>query len=171
MKARAGGHAASYNSRRTPFQLRRWLWVGLDFVFPPRCVSGRRLGFRLCPDCRAEIVWLETPRCARCGTPVRVASRSEGHTCIHEPGLRAVRSAALFDSPIRDALHGLTYRRNLGLTEAMAQVLLEAWRKPDWRVDELVAVPLGAKRLRERDYNQAALPAHAFWREDQCPRQ
>jgi len=68
----------------------------------------------------------------------------------------------LFDGPIRDALHALKYRRDLGLAEAMAQVLLEAWRKLDWRVDEIVPVPLGAKRLRERGYNQAALLAHAF---------
>jgi predicted amidophosphoribosyltransferase len=162
MKGRAGGHAPSHNSRRTPFQLRRWLWVGLDFVFPPRCVSCGRLGFRLRPDRRTEIVWLGAPLCIRCGTPLHVASRAEGHTCIHEPSLRAVRSAALFDGPIRDALHVLKKRRDLGLAEAMAQVLLEVWRKLDWRVDESVPVPRGAKRLRERGYNQAALLAHTF---------
>lgn len=162
MKQRAGGRAASHNSKRMSFQLRRWLWVGLDFVFPPRCVSCGRWGHRLCPRCRAEITWLAAPLCSRCGTPLNISARAGSHTCIHEPGLRAVRSAALFEGPIRDALHALKYRRDLGLAEVMAEVLLEAWKNLGWGVDAVVPIPLGAQRLRERGYNQAALVAHAF---------
>jgi len=95
-------------------------------------------------------------RCAR------GAAAGGGHTCIHEAGLRAVRSAALFDGPIRDGLHALKYRRGLGLAQAMAEVLGRLWGGLEWRVDVLVPVPLSAKRLGERGYNQAALVAHAF---------
>ena len=162
MKGNAGGRRASNNRKPAPFQLRRWLWVGLDFVFPPRCVSCGRWGARICAACEERIAWLSNPLCARCGTPLRGAAAGGGHTCIHEAGLKAVRSAALFDGPIRDALHALKYRRDLGLAQAMAEVLLRLWGGLEWRVDVLVPVPLSAKRLGERGYNQAALVAHAF---------
>jgi predicted amidophosphoribosyltransferase len=73
-----------------------------------------------------------------------------------------VRSAALFDGPIRDALHALKYRRDLGLAQAMAEVLVRLWGGLPWRVDVPVPVPLSAKRRGERGHNQAALVAHAF---------
>jgi ComF family protein len=66
------------------------------------------------------------------------------------------------DGPIRDALHALKYRRDLGLAQAMAEGLLRLWGGLGWRVDVLVPVPLSAQRLRERGYNQAALVRHAF---------
>ncbi len=118
MNGNAGGRRASNNRKQTRFQLRRWLWVGLDFVLPPRCVSCGRWRARICPACEVRITWLRDPLCARSGTPLRGATIGGGHTRIHEADLRAVRSAALFDGPIRDALHALKYRRDLG------------WRKP-----------------------------------------
>ena len=155
MKGNAGGRRASNNRKQTWFQLRRWLWVGLDFVFPPRCVSSGRGGPASARPARSVSPGWGV-RCAR------GAAAGGGHTCIHEAGLRAVRSAALFDGPIRDGLHALKYRRDLGLAQAMAEVLGRLWGGLEWRVDVLVPVPLSAKRLGERGYNQAALVAHAF---------
>ncbi len=162
MTRSAGGSFASNNRRPNTFQLRRWLWVGLDFVFPPRCVSCGRWGARLCPTCEQRITWLRDPLCERCGTPLSGAQATHGHTCIQEQGLRAVRSATLFEGPIRDALHALKYRRDLGLAQAMAEVLLGVWGELGWAVDVLIPVPLSVQRMNERGYNQAALVAHAF---------
>ncbi len=161
MTGNTGGRAASDNPLRNSFQLRHWLWVGLDFLFPPRCVSCGRWGHRLCPECRARIAWLGPPLCARCGSPLGTL-RAASHTCVHEPGLKAVRSAALFDGPMRDALHALKYRRDLGLAEVLAGFLLHVWQPLGWRVEVIVPIPLGAQRARERGYNQAALIADAF---------
>ena len=157
-----GGSDASNNRKPATFQLRRWLWVGLDFVFPSRCISCGRWGARLCPPCEQRITWMRDPLCVRCGTPLHAGQPAGGHTCIHEAGLRAVRSAALFDGPIREALHALKYRRDLGLAQAMAEVLLRMWGGLGWRVDVLIPVPLSERRLRERGNNQAAVVAHAF---------
>ncbi len=161
MKGKAGGRTAADNLARHPFQLRHWLWVGVDFLFPPRCVSCGRWGQRLCPECRERSTWLRPPLCARCGSPLG-ALRATRHTCIHEPGLTAVRSAALFDGPMRDALHALKYRRDLGLAELLAGLLLQVWRPLGWRVEVIIPIPLGARRARERGYNQAELIADAF---------
>ena len=70
-----------------------------------------------------------------------------------------MRSWAVFDSPIQNALHTLKYRRNIGLGEAFAADMAEFFRTLQWSVDLFIPVPLGKKRLKERGYNQVALVA------------
>ena len=75
------------------------------------------------------------------------------------PSYRMMRSWAVFDSPVRDALHAMKYRRNLALGEALAAHMAEFFRVLDWRVDVFIPVPLGKDRLKERGYNQVELVA------------
>jgi ComF family protein len=70
-----------------------------------------------------------------------------------------LRSWAVFDSPVQNALHTLKYRKNLGLGDALAVQMVEFVRALNWPLDLLVPIPLGKKRLRERGYNQVALVA------------
>ncbi|PWB77961.1 MAG: hypothetical protein C3F07_01215 [Anaerolineales bacterium] len=70
-----------------------------------------------------------------------------------------MRSWAVFDSPVQDALHALKYRRNMAVGDALAIQMADFVRKLDWKVDLLRPVPLGKKRLKERGYNQVGLVA------------
>lgn len=70
-----------------------------------------------------------------------------------------MRSWAVFDSPIQDALHTLKYRRNIGLGEALAFQMADYLRSLHWDVDMLIPIPLGKKRMQDRGYNQVALVA------------
>jgi ComF family protein len=70
-----------------------------------------------------------------------------------------MRSWAVFDSPIQNALHTLKYRRNIGVGDAIAQQMAGFVRSLGWDVDILMPVPLGKKRLKERGYNQVGLVA------------
>lgn len=70
-----------------------------------------------------------------------------------------MRSWAVFDSPIQDALHTLKYRRNIGLGEALAFQMADYLRSLHWDVDMVIPIPLGKKRLEDRGYNQVALVA------------
>jgi len=71
-----------------------------------------------------------------------------------------MRSWAVFDSPIQNALHTLKYRRNLGgLGDVLALQMLEFARSLNWKLDLVIPVPLGRKRLKERGYNQVGLVA------------
>jgi ComF family protein len=70
-----------------------------------------------------------------------------------------MRSWAVFDSPIQDALHTLKYQRNIGLGEALAAQIADYLRSLRWEIDMLIPVPLGKKRRQERGYNQVALVA------------
>ena len=73
---------------------------------------------------------------------------------------RLMRSWAVFDSPIQNALHTLKYRRNItGFGDVLAIQMANFVRSLQWSFDTIVPVPLGAKRLQERGYNQVALVA------------
>jgi ComF family protein len=70
-----------------------------------------------------------------------------------------MRSGAVFDSPVQNALHTLKYRRNMGIGEALAVQMTDFVRLLDWDVQVLIPVPLGKNRLKERGYNQVGLVA------------
>jgi len=71
-----------------------------------------------------------------------------------------MRSWAVFDSPIQNALHTLKYRRNItGFGDALAIQMASFVRSLHWPLNLIVPVPLGRKRLKERGYNQVALVA------------
>lgn len=53
----------------------------------------------------------------------------------------------------------MKYRRNIGLGEALALQMVEFVSSLQWKIDVLIPVPLGKKRLQERGYNQVALVA------------
>lgn len=75
------------------------------------------------------------------------------------PRFNALRSWSAFDSPVRNALHRLKYRRDMGLGDALAAQLSQFVVDLNWPVDLVVPVPLGQKRMKERGYNQVALIA------------
>ncbi len=70
-----------------------------------------------------------------------------------------MRSWAVFESPVQNALHTVKYRRNIGLADAVAVHLTDFVHTLNWSVDLLIPAPLGKARLKERGYNQVALVA------------
>ncbi len=137
----------------------RALWHGLDLLFPPACGGCGRPGQRWCPDCRRQVLPLAEPVCEVCGLPVERAGPCPD--CRRaRPSFRALRSWSAFESPLREALHRLKYRRDLGLGEALAEAMYDFTAHLPWPVEVVVPVPLGARRLRERGYNQASLIAY-----------
>lgn len=70
-----------------------------------------------------------------------------------------MRSWAVFDAPVQNALHTLKYRGNVAIGDALARQMADFVRSLGWNVDMLIPVPLGKMRLKERGYNQVALVA------------
>lgn len=70
-----------------------------------------------------------------------------------------LRSWAVFEGPMRNAIHALKYRRNLALGGTFARYLAEYIEKLNWQADLVTPVPLGRQRQRARGYNQAGLLA------------
>jgi len=70
-----------------------------------------------------------------------------------------MRSWAVFDYPVQNALHTLKYRRNMGIGDALAHQMAEFVKNLGLDVDMVIPMPLGKLRLKERGYNQVALVA------------
>jgi len=140
------------------YSLYRLLWSGLDLLFPPVCGGCGKLGSRWCDTCQQNLPKLSEPVCGVCGIPLDVAG-----LCVDcqrvRPRFNALRSWSAFDAPVRNALHRLKYRQDVGLGDALAVHLSEFVASLNWPIDLIVPVPLGRKRLQERGYNQVGLIA------------
>lgn len=139
-------------------QVRSLAHTALDLLFPPRCVSCRRVGTHLCQSCIDAFPAVPAPICPICGEPVPIPSTCK--RCLTENRVFAsVNSAFLFEGSIRPAIHALKYLRRKQLAEPLASgmaVMLRDCVDPD---ATLCAVPLHQDRLKSRGYNQSELLA------------
>jgi competence protein ComFC len=140
------------------YRLSQWLWGSLDWLFPPVCAGCNRTGFRWCPNCQQQVKPVPEPACQACGVPISHPGLCPTCNDSHPP-YEALRSWAVFEGPIRSALHSLKYHRNVALGDAFARYLVEYVKKLGWQVDMVMPVPLGRQRMHERGYNQAGLLA------------
>ena len=130
----------------------------LDLLFPPRCVGCRKVGGWLCSECRNAIELLRPPLCPHCGILT-----AEGKLCprCQRASLQidGVRSVAFFEGPMREAIHCFKYSNLQDLATPLGEMMVSYWQDVHLPADVIVPVPLHARRLRERGYNQAALLA------------
>lgn len=70
-----------------------------------------------------------------------------------------MRSWAVFDSPIQNVLHAIKYKRNVSVADVIVLQMVDFVRSLNWKIDMIIAAPLGKQRLRERGYNQVAIVA------------
>jgi ComF family protein len=150
-----------------------WLWRGaLDLLFPPRCQVC--LAFDrsvICPVCRAAIRPLLPPYCDLCGRPFDPQAKG-GQLCADcRSGSRLdiARGVAIYDGPVREAIHRFKYARKRVLAEPMGAMMADYLGASEGtggirainigEIDRVCPVPLHPARLRERGFNQAELLA------------
>ena len=142
------------------YPLYHLLWSGLDLLFPPVCGGCGTPGVRWCSRCQRDIPTVPEPLCAVCGTALPPAAADPCPDCRRSrPQFHVLRSWSAFDGPVRNALHRLKYRRDVGLGEALTPQLASFAGGLGWPIDLVVPVPLARKRLSERGYNKATLIA------------
>ncbi len=135
------------------------LWEILDWLYPPHCGGCGTNGSRWCPVCQSQIVRIENNCCPRCGQ-IQRGSDICSRCSAQPPVINGVRSFAVFDGPLRNALHRLKYSRDVGLGDVLSKYLLELFNQVNWEIDCILPVPLGRERYQQRGYNQAALLAY-----------
>jgi ComF family protein len=145
--------------------LERWL-------LPAACllceapVAERESDALVCGLCRSRWHAVPGPLCDRCGQPsfAELACR----ICSGwSPELRRVRSAVWLEESARRAVHRLKYDGWWRVAHAMAEAM-RALEPLTGRVS-LIPVPLGARRARERGYNQSERIAAALGRLIEAP--
>lgn len=146
----------------------------LDLLFPRDCaVAGTPMEAsmpgHLCPAGARRLSRIADPRCVRCGHPF-FGIVHEGRACPHCASLGEGFGRAICPfrakGEVRDLIHRAKYREEPQLIDDLARLAMEdelarrhlagAW---------LVPVPLHARRLHERGYNQALRLAKALAKE------
>lgn len=135
----------------------------LDLIYPPRCLVCESWEEPiLCTHCLAQFPPVPEPICTICGHPTELgvvcrlceaaADRWGGWAFAW------ARSAGLHQGGLRYALHLLKYRQKESLAEPLG-AWLASHTLPDTRFDLVVPLPLSARKLQTRGYNQARLLA------------
>lgn len=146
-------------------------WQAADWLYPPHCAGCGKIGTRWCPQCADQVRLIAPPYCPTCGAPIR-----PGETCpeckAHPAQFDRLRSWASFEGPVREALHHLKYKRDLGLAEVFTQPLIEIIAREGWNFDSVIPIPLSKTHYQERGYNQAreiALPVALIMKKEFIP--
>lgn len=142
------------------------------WLLPPACllcgepVPQREGDALICSLCRVRWKPVPHPVCPRCGQPS--FKDLECRLCQDWPaGLNRVRSAVWLDGSARQTVHELKYEGWSRAAEAMAAAMRGL--EPLTHGVSLIPVPLGARRLRARGYNQSERIAAALGRELDLP--
>lgn len=117
------------------------------------CTSydGGALG--LCENCLRDLPWHTKPQCPQC------ALNSDGRTCgsclAVAPSFEATTALFTYDFPLDRLLQQYKYRESLQLANTFATLLHEKALKNLGKIDLIIPMPMHAKRLQERGFNQA----------------
>ena len=155
----------------------------LHLIFPSPCrVCGLPLDAArrslICGRCWGRVRPIAHPFCSRCGRPFAsplIHDGSPGHVCgacrERPPAFVMARAATLYETggTIRAAILLFKHGRRVSLARHLGRLMAEAGNGlfDPRQLDLLIPVPLHARRMRERGFNQAALLARELgsaWR-------
>lgn len=128
----------------------------LDLLFPKRCVTCRKFGEYLCPNCFSKIEFVQNPVCPYCE---RQAVGGKTHPgCAKRLGLDGLVVVCRYRGPVRNAIIKIKYKWIYDIEKILATIISQNLWKFDFPADSiLVPIPLHAKRKRWRGFNQAEL--------------
>jgi competence protein ComFC len=141
------------------YHVYRWFWTGIDWIYPPHCGGCQNQGARWCLECQSKTTLTSaSPVCPLCGVPQSLGADCQNCRAA-APHYNALRAWAVYKGPVRQAIHTLKYKRNLGLGDVFGRRLMDCVLEQHWQIDMVIPVPLGIARLAQRGYNQASLLA------------
>lgn len=124
-------------------------------IFPQTCLlcgDAVHVG-HVCAACLADLPWHTQPQCPRCATPT-----PQGQICgaclKRPPAFDRTYAALGYAFPLDRLIPRLKYHGQLAIAPALGECLaraVEATPIPD----RMIAMPLHAKRIRERGFNHA----------------
>lgn len=145
--------------------------LGLDILFPIECLACGKEDIWLCDECFKKIKLKEKDDCLVCK---KQSAYGKTHAwCRKKTYLDALIVCTPFNQKIiQDGVHKLKYNFIQELATPLSQILINKIKQLDEREDEptqlsllfnsnliLIPVPLHARRLRWRGFNQAELLA------------
>lgn len=144
--------------KRPAYVLNQWFWIGVDWLFPATCGGCDKPGQRWCSTCHQQVEIIGMAVCQRCGRPF--SKEGPCPDCLALPPLyESMGSWGIYGGPLRQAIHRLKYKKDIGLGDYFSRFLIDCLNERNWPVDLIIPVPLSSRRLEERGYNQADLLA------------
>jgi len=151
----------------------------LNLLYPPVCQLCREHraeahdGY-VCAKCWSHVRFIRAPFCERCGLPF-AGDLTTAFVCTNCNDLKlhftSARSAVVARTVVLEAIHRFKYSRALWFENFLAGLLIReaapVLAKGNWH--GIVPVPLHPVKLREREFNQAALLAAQLARATKIP--
>lgn len=151
----------------------------LNLLYPPVCQLCREHraeahdGY-VCAKCWSHVRFIRAPFCERCGLPF-AGDLTTAFVCTNCNDLKlhftSARSAVVARTVVLEAIHRFKYSRALWFENFLAGLLVReaapVLTNGNWH--HIVPVPLHPVKLREREFNQAALLAAQLARATKIP--
>ncbi|MBC3420725.1 double zinc ribbon domain-containing protein [Pseudomonas wayambapalatensis] len=136
-------------------------WINIK-QFCLLCDEPAQQAYPLCPACEHELPWLDE-HCTRCALPLAMRAMTCGQCSRRPPPFEQVIAPWHYGYPLDTAISRFKHRSQwpLGrlLADLLAQALQHRYDEGLTKPDQLLPVPLAARRLRQRGFNQAAMLA------------
>ncbi|MEM9953810.1 MAG: ComF family protein [Chloroflexota bacterium] len=110
----------------------------LDLIFPPRCQFCGRVDTHFCERCTRDLAQI----------PIETISQNM-------PPLVDILSSGVHRDLLQASVQALKYQRQQHLGVILAERLVPIIEAKQWMIDMVLPVPIHAKRLKQRGYNQA----------------
>jgi competence protein ComFC len=135
----------------------------LNFVFPVRCVSCRKMGELLCDVCLGSLEPVEDFRCIVCGRPA--VGGFTHPSCNTKYAPERALAAFRYSGTAKAAVKALKYKGVRELSKSITWLMLEDLAEKGVSFGSeavLVPLPISFWRRGERGFNQAQLIAEAL---------
>jgi ComF family protein len=139
----------------------------LDLFLPARCAACGRGEALLCHGCRAALVFIGPPLCARCGAPVAWPVERCAECTGRRIAFATARAAVAYDGPARPLVAAWKERGLRALVTDVVALVHAAVPPP--AADALVPIPGDPDRSLWRGHNTAEALARALAREWALP--
>ena len=141
------------------------LQTALDLILPPRCIATGEIvdaPGMVTPAFWSELAFIESPFCTTCGLPFSFEAPfgTLCAACIDlEPLFDRARSAVVYNDASRKLIIDFKYGDRLHFAQTFAPWMSRAGAALLEEADFIVPVPLHARRLWLRRFNQSAVLA------------
>lgn len=106
----------------------------------------------MCPACESDLPWLPPARCPVCALPT-AGGETCGHCLKEMPAFTRTQALFAYAFPVDRMIQQLKYKEQLALAPLLGTLL--AQRLQNELPDLWLPMPLHARRLKERGFNQA----------------
>ena len=148
-----------------------------NLIYPLHCAACKKrlhpldeLG--VCEPCVARIRRNPKPHCQRCGRSLDNASMLCAE-CRRRPfHFDRAHSAYLYEGVLKDLIHLFKYRSRISLSRLLGRLMTDYLKENDdilAGIDVITYVPLSAKRIRVREFNQSKVLALKIAEESGIP--